>query len=698
MVWGAMDARRPRSRLTRWRGFDRSEAWLRAIGFNDYTLLLLLAGLVGAATGLGVVAFREAFGAITTWLLPGANGHRVAEALTHAAPWKIVAIPVVGGLLVGLIHRFALKGAEFHGVAAVINAVAFVEGRIPFLFTAVRFVTNALSIAVGASVGPEGPVIEMGSGLGSGLGQWLHLSPERVRTLVGCGAAAGLAAAFNAPIAGALFALEVVLKDFAVVTFSPIIVSAVIATAISRSFLGTSPAFEVPAYAIASPYELSLYVLLGILAGFLGFAFTWALHKGEVTAARLPGPKYLHTAAVGAILGCAILVLPELYGVGYEPVTELLHGEVLWKWMLVLLVAKFVATTLSLSGGFAGGIFAPILMIGGALGGAFGQLAGIVFPGSTSSPASYALVGMAALMAAVTHAPITSILILFEMTGGYEVILPLMIACIIAVVIAQALSKDSTFTRGFHAKGLEVNYGRESAILRSFYVEDLMHPEVAMVRVDTRFGEILDSFLEQQENDYYVVDDQDRLVGHIDVHALKGVLAERGLRWVVMAADLMQPVRYVLARRENLEDAISLFTSSESELLPVVDSYRDRHLVGSVSRGDVLELYNREILHRDVLGIKLVHDDTRATDFVDLPAAYEVSVLPVGAALAGRSLSELDLRGRYGVNVLAVKRPGRKVSGYNELPDPTESLRARDRLVVVGKRDDLERLRTESGG
>jgi CIC family chloride channel protein len=222
-----------KSSLGRWRPLDWVETGLRRLGLNDYALLLLLAGAVGSATGLGVLAFRTVFESITQWLLPGAHGHDVVEAVRAAPWWQVVSIPATGGLVVGLIHHFAMRGGEFHGVAQVINAVAFLEGRIPFVTTVVRFVTNALSIAVGGSVGPEGPVIELGSGLGSATGQWLRLSPERIRTLVGCGAAAGLAAAFNAPIAGAIFALEIVLKDFAVVTFSPIIASAVLATAVS---------------------------------------------------------------------------------------------------------------------------------------------------------------------------------------------------------------------------------------------------------------------------------------------------------------------------------------------------------------------------------------------------------------------------------------------------------------------------------
>ncbi len=679
--------------LQRWRLLDRVERGLRLCGLNDYALLLLLAGMVGAATGCGVILFRATYEGLTRLFLPGADGHHVLEALRAAPPGLVVGVAAGGGLLVGLIHRFALRGGEFHGVATVLHAVAFVEGRIPSLTTAVRFVTNALSIAVGGSVGPEGPVIELGAGLGSSFAQVLRLSPERMRTLVGAGAAAGLAAAFNAPIAGAIFALEIVLKDFAVVTFSPIIVASVLATAISRSFLGDSPAFPVPDYQLQSMGELPLYLLLGVLAGLWGPLFSHSLRRGERWCTRLPWPRPLSPMIGGALLGLLVLALPELFGVGYEPIVELLHGDLGWKTLLLLLVAKLMATDITLASGFAGGIFAPILFMGGALGGLVGLAGAAWSPGPVSAPGAYALVGMAALMAAVTHAPITAILILFEMTGGYEVILPLMLSCIAAVAVAQAISRDSAFTLGFREKGLEINYGRESAILRNYFAEDLMHPAVAKVRVNTPFGEILDRFFERRDERWYVVDAEDRLVGVIDIHDIKSVLQEQGLRWVVIAADVMHPVERSVARRENLEEVIAILSASEEDELPVVDDPHHHRLVGTISRADILELYNREILHRDVLGIKLVHEDTHGTDYVGLPAEYKVDLIDVDARLARRTLAQLDLRGRYGVHVIAIKRPGQRAEGRNELPDPNEPLQRRDRLIVVGHAEDLERLK-----
>ncbi len=661
-------------------------------GFHNYGMFLLLAGIVGLATGGGVVLFRRSYELITHWLLGG--GHLVLDALAAAPAWKLLLVPTVGGLVVGTIRKMLPTSGGHHGVTNAMHATAFNDGKIPIVHTVRTFFTNIISIGTGASVGPEGPVIELGSGLGSAVGQWMKLSPERVRTLVGSGAAAGLAAAFNAPIAGAIFAVEIVLRDFAVVTFSPIIVAAVIGTALSRAFLGDAPAFQTLTYELGSPWELPLYIVLGAAAGLLGVAFTRSHHAfARLEQSRVPRP--ILAAAGGLVLGLAFVAgLPQLFGVGYEPTSQLLNGDLGWKLMLLLLAAKLLATNLSLGTGFTGGIFAPALLMGGALGGVFGT-AVAQLPLSVGPTGAYSLVGMAALMAAVTHAPITSILILFEMTGGYEVILPLMLSCITAVAVSQALSRDSIFTLGLSRAGVDMNFGRESAILRGFYAEDLMHPDAPVLAVNCDIEEIVQRFLENLENRYYVVDDQRVLVGVIDIHDMKELVREQGLSRLVLAADIMRPVTVPVSSRLNLEETIHMFTRAEEEELPVVDDSEPARLLGAISRRDILELYNREILNREVLGIKLVHHDTDATDYVDLPDEYKVELLPVTVAMTGKNLTELDLRGRFQIHVLAIKRPSRRSSGYNELPDPRRPLSRDDRLVVVGRMEDLARCREE---
>jgi CBS domain-containing protein len=224
-----------------------------------------------------------------------------------------------------------------------------------------------------------------------------------------------------------------------------------------------------------------------------------------------------------------------------------------------------------------------------------------------------------------------------------------------------------------------------------------MRTELPVVRVDTRFGEILDGFLTQRHDNWYVVDSEGSLRGAINLHDIKSVLQQQGLRWVVIADDVMQPVDEVVRRRDNLEEAIGVLSQSEAGEVPVIEGDHSERLVGTLNRGDVLELYNREVLHRDVLGIKLAHEDSPDREVVGLPSAYSVEVLPVGAALAGKTLAELDLRGKFGVHVLAVKLPGRRAAGRNELPDPTTALRPAQRLVVVGRNEDVARLREASG-
>ena len=399
----------------------------------------------------------------------------------------------------------------------------------------------------------------------------------------------------------------------------------------------------------------------------------------------------------GAVLGVGVLALPELWGVGYEPITQMLHGEIVWTMLIVLLVAKLAATTITVSSGFAGGIIAPVLFMGGALGGAFGQIVQKVMPAQSSATGAYGLVGMAALTAAVTHAPLTAILLLFEMTGGYEVILPLMLSCISAVVVAQAINRDSVFTSGFTAAGIDVNMGRESTILRDQYVQDIMRTEPPTVRVDTRFGDILDGFLVEPHDCWFVVDAEGALRGVINLHDIKSVLAEQGLRWVAIADDVMQPVDEVVRRRDNLERAIGILSQSDDPEIPVIEDDQSKKLVGWINRADILEMYNREVLHRDILGIKLAKDDGSDRDVVGLPSEYHVEVIPIPATWADRTLAELDLRGRFGVHVLAVKQPGRRATGRNELPDPSTALRSTQRLVVVGTHEDLARLKDDAG-
>ena len=560
---------------------------------------------------------------------------------------------------------------------------------------AVKITASAITIAFGGSVGREGPIVQIGSAMGSTIGQWLRFSPQRLRTLIGCGAAAGIAATFNAPIAGAFFALEILMRDFAVVTFSPIIVASVVATAVSHEFLGESPAFPVPGFTLHGYHELPLYLLLGLLVGVVAVGYVRTLYAAEEGFERLPIPPWLKPALGGLLLGVLLIWFPQVYGVGYSSMVDALNGRMVWYLMALLVVVKLLAVNLTLGSGFSGGIFAPALFLGGMLGGAFGAGVAAFLPGSHGAIGAFAMVGMAAMVGAATGGPLTAILILFEMTGEYRVILPLMIASIGAALVYRSLMTDSIFTLKFARSGRKLEFGRESAVLRNFHVQDVMEVNPVSIPADYGFDKILNLFLSNEEDHYYVVDPKGRLVGRISIHDVKDLLHEKELGDVLIAADVMSPVEHRVYRLDNLEDCLVALGHHDHTDLPVLYSEDNEALVGIITRRDIFEVYNREVLHHEDMGINLVTGEGRLHDCVELPETYKVQLLTPPAEWVGQSLADLALRRRYNVSVLAIKRRTRLGGMVNEIPQPDHALDERDRLIVVGEVKDLEHLLCE---
>jgi CIC family chloride channel protein len=449
--------------------------------------MLILGIVVGVLGGLGAVGFRVLIGLLRT-LAYGNDGNFLTALESHTW-WYCIIIPVLGGAVVGPMIYFLAREAKGHGVPEVMEAVTLKSGVIRNRVVAVKSLASALSIAVGGAVGREGPIVQIASAIGSGVGQIMRVSDGRMRILVGCGTAAGIAATFNAPLAGVMFALEVILGEFAIATFSPIILSAVIATAVSRHFLGDIPAFTVPAYELVSAWELGLYGLLGICAGLVAVGFTTFLYKVEDAVDAIKFPEYLKTPVMGALLGALGLLFPHVLGVGYEGMELALHGKLVW-WLLFMLIAvKIFATSLTIAGGMSGGIFAPSLFIGAMLGGGFGYIMHSFLPDITAGPGAYAIVAMAAVVAGTTHGPLTAFLILFEMTGTYTIILPLMITCVIATLVARTVRGESIYTLKLIRRGLDIRAGQEMNLMRSLKVQEAMSREVGSIPQNMTLGE-----------------------------------------------------------------------------------------------------------------------------------------------------------------------------------------------------------------
>ena len=364
--------------------------------------------------------------------------------------------------------------------------------------------------------------------------------------------------------------------------------------------------------------------------------------------------------------------------------------------MAILVAVKLVAVCLTLGSGFSGGIFAPALFLGGMTGGACGALFNVIWPGLGVPVGAFAMVGMSAMVGAATGGPLTAILILFEMTGEYRIMLPLMLASVAAILVYRTLMSDTIFTLKFAREGRRLEFGRECAILRQHHVGDIMDVNPVTVARDAGFDSILKLFLDSNDEHYYVTDEHGHLSGRITIHDVKGILHEENLGKVLIAADLAEDVDNFVYRADTLEDCLLRLGNEDTGDLPVLASEERPEIVGVVTRKAIFEVYNREVLHQEDMGIKLVHSEARMRDCVDLPEAYKVQVMIPPISWIGSTLRDLELRPRYGISVLAVKHRRLLGGSENELPEPGRPLAASDRLIIVGRGDDLEKLVEDS--
>ena len=432
----------------------RLHAWLRTTPAG----LVVLALAVGTGAGAGAVVFRYLI-LVFTYAFSGHRDYsaagRAPYGYVHGVGfWFVVFAPVVGGLVYGPLVHFFAREARGHGVPEVMLAVAERGGRIRPRVAVVKSLASALCIGSGGSVGREGPIVQIGSALGSTLGQLARVPESRLRILVACGAAGGISATFNAPIAGVFFGLELILRDFEAESFGVVVLSSFAADIIGRAAFGSHPFLALPSFQLRSPVEYPLYAGLGVVAGLVGVAFIRVLYGMEDLADRIwRGPEWLRPAAGGLVLGLVLLALPELYGVGYPPLEHAIRGDYVVWLLLALLAGKVIATSLTIAIGGSGGVFAPSLFMGAMLGSAYGVGVHHLLPGGTGPAGAYGLVGMGAVFAGAARAPITAVIIIFELTGDYRIILPLMFAIVLAAGISNRLSRGTIYTLKLRRRG-----------------------------------------------------------------------------------------------------------------------------------------------------------------------------------------------------------------------------------------------------
>ena len=568
----------------RWEGLRSSD-----------TGLLVLALLVGAGAGLGAVVFRWLIVTFTRVL----SGHSDYSGLGHVAnphvpwlgPWFVVLAPVVAGLVYGpLVHGFA-REARGHGVPEVMYAVARRGGRIRPQVAAVKALASALCIGGGGSVGREGPIVQIGSALGSTLGRAVGAAEGRMRVLVACGAAGGIAATFNAPLAGVFFAMELILADFAARSFGMVVLSSVTASVIGRAALGNQPFLHLPTFTVEHPTQYLLFAVLGLLAGLVGVGFTRILYAIEDFCDWVwRGPEWLRPAVGGLLLGLLLLAVPEMYGVGYPVLSDGVAGHYAIGFLVVLLVAKMVATSLTIGIGGSGGVFAPSLFIGAMLGAGFGQSLDLLDSGLAGPAGAYGLIGMGAVFAGAARAPITGVVIMFELTGEYSIILPLMIAIVLATGVSHLVSKDSIYTLKLSRRGVDLSHNPQADALRSVTVGQMMTPFGAAVPADLPLADAATRLSRSSLGMLPVVDGDGGVVGVLSSRTVAETLAD-GEHDDARAADAAERTPTVTST-QSLDEALDVLDRYEVAAVPVLDP-DDATPVGWISHRQVLTVLRR---------------------------------------------------------------------------------------------------------
>ena len=551
---------------------------------------LFLALLVGAGAGGGAIVFRWLIKSFTLIL----SGHADYSGLGHVANphvpglgrWFVILAPVVAGLVYGpLVHLFA-REARGHGVPEVMFAVARRGGRIAPQVAGVKALASALCIGGGGSVGREGPIVQIGSALGSTVGSLVQVAESRMRVLVACGAAGGIAATFNAPLAGVFFAMELILRDFATGSFSMVVISSVVASVIGRAALGNHPFLQLPPFTVHNIAQYLLFAALGILAGAVGVAFTRVLYLIEDACDwAWRGPEWLRPAVGGLALGGLLLVLPQMYGVGYPVLGNGVAGKYAIGFLLVLMLAKMIATSLTIGIGGSGGVFAPSLFIGAMLGSAYGQTLHHLAPGVAGPAGAYGLIGMGAVFAGAARAPITAVIIMFELTGEYTIILPLMAAIVLATGTSHLITRDTIYTLKLRRRGVDLDTHPTSNRLASTTAGQVAEPIGTTLQRGTTLLDALALLTRARHAQIPVLDTDGGYIGLVTARGVADALAdgEHDEATVESVIERPPPVH----AGQTLDDTLDALDSSGIAALPVLDASGE-NLVGWLTHQQVL--------------------------------------------------------------------------------------------------------------
>jgi len=672
--------------------------WLVKFKHSEHTFLIVMAIIIGIIGGYGAILFRNAIKFFQSIFF---QSWHVDLAYIESLPWYIkLFAPAVGGLIVGPIIYFFAREAKGHGVPEVMEAIILKGGKIRPRVVVAKIIASAVSIGSGGSVGREGPIVQIGSAAGSTIGQILHVRGSVLRTLVAAGAAAGIAGTFNAPIAGAIFSLEILLGDFALAQFSPIVVASVTSTVISRHYLGDYPAFIIPPYKLASIWEFIPYSILGILSAFVAIMFIKSVYSFEDFFEKINIPEWIKPAIGGLIIGAIGIFIPHIYGVGYETMDMALGGKLAWSFLLLLVFVKLFATSVTIGSGGSGGVFAPSLFLGASLGGAVGLIGHAIFPEIVVTPGSYALVGMGAVAGAAMHAPMTSILILFELTNDYRIILPLMTSIILSSVIKMHFFEDSIYSLKLKRKGLQLTQEMEHNVMGKIKIAKLFKTDYLTVHQNTTFEELVNLVDHNIHLNYFVVDDDNKLQGIISPYKIREIKYSDKYteeeKQHFKAIDLIVEDKVYFTPEDTVDMVMLILNDLILDEIPIVNNTKEKKVIGYISKTEIIEAYNIEMMKKNMINSvsgyiasavkfkKLKMGDGKVLSEIEVPGEF-----------IGKNLAELDLRHKYGIEVILIKQSFNnetKEAGKVIVPIPEYKFEYGDKILVVGEEKSVSRL------
>jgi CIC family chloride channel protein len=566
------------------------------IRINEETLHLIIAGVVGVIGGLTNLMFYACLEVVMWVTLHG--GGDVVEIASVMSWWGRLITPAVGGLAAGLVLFWGLRLAGKQGASNILEVVVSGNGRLPMRTAMVKALSSLVSIGTGASIGREGSITQVAATFASKFGQLFKWPPYRLRLMIACGAASGMAAAYNAPVAGSIFAAHIVLGSFSMNLFAPVIFSAVVATMVSRYFFGFEPFYKVPAFNFTFFSQLPWFVVLGLFSGLLSAGFLKLIKVSEDLFGKMNAPIYWRMALGGLIVGALAILFPAVWGNGYGAITTILH-EPHSHWELMgLFCAKFIAILACVGAGMVGGVFTPTLFLGAALGSLFGLI--LTQLGWTSMPTgAFAMVGMGSVLAGVIHAPLLAMIMIFEISLNYSIMPPLMLACAVSTLVARGLHAESIYTEPLRQKGIAANPDQERfGEATETFVGEIMREPVPPVRDNVGFQTIAERFLTSTNNFIPVTDETQRLIGMVALHDMKEYLHSGHEMNGVIAYDLMRDAPETLTPNQKLVDAFSTLLQSELRNVPVVNNRVENRLVGSVLRSEALTVISQALAAR----------------------------------------------------------------------------------------------------